>query len=217
MVKSKRIPCQHAAEIKAAYQIGKVRGKALLGMFPQYSKSTIYAYASEEFNSFKEADKRKNNPGRPRKLTIHDGRQIVRAVTKLRHTVGSFTSRKVQLEAGLGTQVSNRTIRRHLNKCGYKYLRSRKKGLLLKSDLRKRMRFCRKIKMRNLGSEFWQRGISMYLDGKGFQYKSNPHGEARAPKAREWRKESEGLDYGCVAKGRKEGGNKCQLYGGNCL
>lgn len=44
-----------------------------------------------------------------------------------------------------------------------------------------------------------------YLDGKGFHYKINPMDMARAPKGREWRKECEGLSYGCVAKGSKEG------------
>ena len=45
----------------------------------------------------------------------------------------------------------------------------------------------------------------MYLDGKGFVYKCNPIGQARAPKARAWRKKGEGLDLNCTAKGKKEG------------
>ena len=47
--------------------------------------------------------------------------------------------------------------------------------------------------------------ISLYIDGKGFQHKQNPRDQARAPKVREWRKISEGLSYGCTAKGKKEG------------
>ena len=43
--------------------------------------------------------------------------------------------------------------------------------------------------------------MSLCVDGKGFQYKQNPRDQARAPKAREWRKKSEGLSYGCTARG----------------
>ena len=35
--------------------------------------------------------------------------------------------------------------------------------------------------------------------------KKNPHDQARAPRACQWRKRSEGLEFGCTAKGRKEG------------
>ena len=45
----------------------------------------------------------------------------------------------------------------------------------------------------------------MYLDGKSFEYKSNPHDQARAPRARQWRKRGEGLKLRCTAKGKKEG------------
>jgi len=50
------------------------------------------------------------------------------------------------------------------------------------------------------------------LDGKGFEFKSNPSDQARAPKGRLWRKRKEGLDIHCTAKekGRVE---KCQFYG----
>ena len=43
------------------------------------------------------------------------------------------------------------------------------------------------------------------MDGKGFEFKTNLFDQARAPKRREWRKRTEGLDIACVAKGKKEG------------
>ena len=43
------------------------------------------------------------------------------------------------------------------------------------------------------------------MDGKGFEFKTNPFDQACAPKRREWRKRTEGLDIACVAKGKKEG------------
>ena len=67
------------------------------------------------------------------------------------------------------------------------------------------MKFCRRVQRKKLGSKFWNEGIAFYLDGKGFQFKTNPHDQARAPRACQWRKRSEGLEFGCTAKGRKEG------------
>ena len=39
----------------------------------------------------------------------------------------------------------------------------------------------------------------------GFEFKTCPQDQARAPNAREWRKKCEGLDVDCVAKDNKEG------------
>ena len=93
----------------------------------------------------------------------------------------------------------------YLNVSGYKYLQSRKKGLLTEADLKAQLKYCRNIKKRNLGQVFWNRGISFYLDGVGFEFKTNPLDQARAPTAHEWRKGNEGLDINCVSRGKKEG------------
>ena len=57
----------------------------------------------------------------------------------------------------------------------------------------------------NYSQEIWTEGTAFYLDGTGFTYKRNPLDQARTPKARVWRKKSEGLAPGCIAKGHKEG------------
>ena len=146
--------------------------------------------------------KRKTNKGRPTKLSAQDKRSIVRSVSSLQMKVGSFTSKRIQLESGV-SHVFNRTIRNHLNKKGYDYLQSRKKGLLNAGDLKARVKFCQKVRRNGLMKEFWRTGISFYLDGKGFQYKTNPDDQAHAPRARKWRKWGEGLK--CTSKGKKEG------------
>ena len=56
-----------------------------------------------------------------------------------------------------------------MNEEGYGYLRSRKKGLLSANDMNYRMKFCRKIRKFKLRQGFWNRHISFYLDGKGFE------------------------------------------------
>ena len=66
-------------------------------------------------------DNRKLNKGRPRKFSAHDERSMKRTISKRRKEVGSFTSRRLQLESGT-SHVSNKTFGRHLNYGGYKYL-----------------------------------------------------------------------------------------------
>ena len=101
-----------------------------------------------------------------------------------------------------------------MNEEGYGYLRSRKKGLLSPTDLKNRLRFCRRMRKFKIGQEFWNRHIAFYLDGKGFEYKKNPFDQARAPKVREWRRKCEGLSLGCTSKGRKEGTVNCNFMVG---
>ena len=109
------------------------------------------------------------------------------------------------METGVADKVHGRTVRRVLNTAGYHYCRSRKKGLLRAADLNARLDFCKNIRKRKLGQSFWNNHVAIYLDAKGFQYKTQPLDQARAPSAREWRKRNEGLKFGCTAKGSKEG------------
>ena len=49
------------------------------------------------------------------------------------------------------------------------------------------------------------KNIAFYLDGVCFTHKTNPADEAKASKGRIWRKENEGLNRACTAKGSHEG------------
>ena len=200
-----KVSHEHSAQIRAVYQLTNVKGKALLAMFPQYKPATIYKHAKKPINGEPVFDKRTLNRGRPRKLTSKDERMAVRKLLKLRSTERTFCSPRIQLEAGL-LHVSNRTVRRALRRHGYKYLRSRRKGMLLLRDLPKRRAWCRitKLLLKRMPRYFTDE-VSMYVDGVGFEYKTNPMDQARAPKAREWRRDGEGLSFNCTAKGRKEG------------
>lgn len=79
-------------------------------------------------------------------------------------------------------------------------------------DTQLSIKFARKIKALKSGQDFWNRTISFYHHGKGFEHKVNPMDQARAPKAREWRRIGEGLRLGCIAKGKKEGSRKETLW-----
>ena len=198
-----KISLEHSCTIRILYQQNNVRGKKLVDMFPQYSRAQIYVHAKKPLNTTT-IDKRRHNKGRPKKLTAYDNRRLLCSLASLRESDGSFTSNRIQLNAGL-THVSNRTVRRVLNNEGYYYLRSRKKGRLRPKDLKKRLSFCKGQLKEKHFSQFWTEEINFYLDGKGFQYKTNPYDQARAPSSREWRRCNEGLDINCVAKGSKEG------------
>ena len=199
-----------SCQIRVLFQVSGVRGKALYKMFPQYSRSCIYDHAAKPINGEPTFDKRKYNKG-VKKVSLHDERNVLRTLQKLRVTDGSFTSQRIQLDSGVSSKC-NRTVRRVLNKNGYGYYQSRKKGMLLKKDLSIRLRFCQKVKRMGFGPDLWTTGISFYLDGKGFEYKSNPMDQARAPRAREWRKKGE--DYLSVAlqRGRKKDRKKQTLW-----
>ena len=205
--KKKEKKCQvtlvHSCEMRALHQKAGVPITELKKLFPTYSRRTIQRHAKRPVGDVSE--RKKNAGGRPPKVTDVDRRAIIRAVSSLRRNEGAnFTSGRVKVVAGV-THLSNRTVRRVLNKAGYKYRQARRKGLLNAVDLKTRLKFCKKIKRQHLGQEFWRRGISFYLDAKGFQYKTNPQDQARAPRACQWRKRNEGLELGLTRKCSKAG------------
>lgn len=193
----------HSCEMGALHQKAGVPISELKKLFPMYSRRTIDRHAKRPLGDISE--RKKNAGGRPRKVTDQDRRAILRTVLSLRRNQGAnFTSGRIKVVAGV-THLSNRTVRRVLNNAGYKFLQARRKGLLNAVDLQKRLKFCKTIRRRNLGLEFWRRGISFYLDAKGFQYKTNPQDQARAPRACQWRKRNEGLELGLTRKCSKAG------------
>lgn len=192
---------RHASmHMRVLHQNAGTSIKELKAMYPQYSQRTIYRHARATGTSEK-IDKRKQNKGRPSKLTIRDNRKIVRTLHRLRAETANFTAKRIQEEAGLSNTVSHRTLLRALKKNGYRYLQSRKKGLLTANDKKKRVLFARSNIRK--GCDFWCKDIVFYLDGVGFAHKYNPYSEARAASTMQWRKRNEGLAR--TTKGRKEG------------
>ena len=88
--------------------------------------------------------------------------------------------------------VTDRTVRRLLNRNGYFFLQARKKGLMSQTDKDHRVEFARKMQAEYPPS-VWTDSVAFYLDDVSFVYKTNPLDQARAPKGRVWRKRSEGL------------------------
>ena len=147
-------------------------GAEITRRYPQFSRRSIYRHLRGEVDS---VDRRKQNPGRPRKLTVRDERNILRAVRSIRKRYTSFCVKQIQEETNLFS-VSARLIRLYLNKHGYRYLQARKKGLLTEADKKKRVSFSKKWV--NAGVNFWKSEIAFYFDGVAFAHKSNPYAEA---------------------------------------
>ena len=71
--------------------------------------------------------------GRPRKLSWREERRILRTLSSLRHEEGNFTSIGLMARAGISPKhVSNRTIRRFLQRESYYFLQARKRAFCQK-------------------------------------------------------------------------------------
>ena len=126
-----RVTSRQSASMNILHQENGLSIRQIYAKFPQFSLSTVFRHATKVGH---ERVKMKRKTGRPRKVTERDERELLRVLKNLRQTNGCLTSRKLQVEAGL-THLSNRTVRAILNKHGYKYLQSRRKGLLTNNDL----------------------------------------------------------------------------------
>ena len=89
-------------------------------------------------------------------------RNLVRCLELLRERDGNFTCKRLAKEGGIDCKnISVRTIRRAMNKEGFKYLQARKKGILRKTDLQKRLSFAKKMK-RVLSPNVWKEDINFF-------------------------------------------------------
>ena len=147
-------------------------------------------------------DRRKYNKGRPPKLNRRDERKIIREIPTLREQFGdTFTAKRVKYVSGL-TDVSERTVRRCLNKHKYSYCTKRRKGIVTTKDCRKRKKFANTV-ANTLRSDFWTNFVSFYFDGVSFSHKYNPLEEGYHWNSKAWRLRSEVLSR--KGKGKKEG------------
>ena len=115
----------------------------------------------------------------PRNFDERGIRTLIHSITKLRRKNVNFT---IKQAAGISHLASRRTFSRYLNEQGYKFLQTRKKGLLNAKDRRMRLQYARKMK-RQLKErpDFWMKDDPFYLDGVSFVYKTNPLSTATQP------------------------------------
>ena len=197
MVFKKRV----SDELRAYIKFKKRTPVAELVRETGVSRPQIYRILKEPLQKVKK--KVNKRMGRTKKLSERDKRTILRQIRLLRREDGNWTIKRL-MESSNVTHVSQRTVTRLLHQNGYKYLQARKKGLLSEKDKKDRVKFARKM-LKNHDKDVWKNDIAFYLDGVSFAYKRNPQDQAKVPKGRIWRKESEGLTQGCTSKGSKCG------------
>ena len=112
-------------------------------MLRGYSKAVIYRHPKKPLaEELQENECIDNGMGFPSKLSLLDHRNIKKTLLMLHETKSLFTSNCVQVVTGL-EHVSNRTVRRTMDKAVYKYQRSRKKEILTKSDIQNILAYCK--------------------------------------------------------------------------
>ena len=65
--------------------------------YPQYPKTILYWHMKQDVEVDVD-DSRHKNPGRPRKTTVCDCRQIIRALQNLRRSVNTFSFTDIQIK-----------------------------------------------------------------------------------------------------------------------
>ena len=199
-MKKKKISNTFSIYLRFLHQESGWSKAALAKRYPEYARRSICRHASKSVEE-ETVDKRKKNPGRPKKLNEREERLVMNTMKKLRNDTASFTAKKIHDESNL-KHVSTKTIHRVLHKNGFKYLHARKKGLVSAQDKMKRLQFARNAKA-TLATDFWKNGLAFYFDGVNFAHKGNPYAEAQSTATMAWRKPSEGLNM--TGKGKKEG------------
>lgn len=207
-----RINTKLSIYLKYLHKEGNIGIRELWRRYPSFSLATIQRHATADINLTMDNGSKKqgNKRGRKKMVDARGERSLLRALRNNRENGIAFTSKRLQVESGL-TYTSNRTVRRTLNKFGYKHLQARRKGLMSRDDLKKRKKFARNMTKNYDNELFWKNELSFYLDGTSWVFKTNPFDQASTCQAKVWRKESEGLNFGCTSKGKKAG------YGGKTI
>ena len=126
------------------HQEGGVLRSELVRRYRQYAPRSIYRHAKKCLGE-EVCDKRRQNKGRPRKLSLRDERSIIRTIHKPRNESVSFSSKRIKTEANIPEDVSCRNVRRFLSRKGYGYRQARKKGLLTEADKKSEVSLQRKF------------------------------------------------------------------------
>ena len=145
-------------------------------------------------------DLRRNNQGRPLKISFQQNINILQQTKLLKEDMGNFCVKRVMVKASIPPSISEKTFQRVLRKTELKWARVQRERILTKNDMKLRLRFARKVRCK-LSANFWKEGAGFYLDGTNFTHKTTPFEQARAPRVMAWRKPGPGIDISFTGKG----------------
>ena len=95
--------------------------------YGKYSKATICRHMVQNISDLV-PDKRKQNQGRPTKLSDRQERNILHQAKVLQGQMGNFGMKIVVVRAGISSSISTATIRRVMRKAGFFEPCSEKRG-----------------------------------------------------------------------------------------
>lgn len=72
--------------------------------------------------------------------------------------------------------------------------------MLSKEDIKRRLAYCKEQAKEKVTQDFWSYRVSFYLDGTGFVYMSNPHGQGNSNEGKRIEKCNGGPAYACTSK-----------------
>ena len=88
--------------------------------YGKYSKVTICRHMVKNIGDLV-PDKRKQNQGRPTKLSDRQKRNILRQAKVLQEEVGNFSVKRVMVRAGIPPLISTATVHGGMRKAGLKW------------------------------------------------------------------------------------------------
>lgn len=147
MVFQGKIPEEARVFVRIAQKYRGMRQREIMERFG-LSRSTVYRILKEvkTMKRSRVPDKKKL-AGRPRKLSARQVRLLLRQIASLREEEGNFTVKRLMERVGLKMrEVSCRTVQGFLHSNGYRYLNSRKKGVLLNTDFKRHVKFGKAIR-----------------------------------------------------------------------
>lgn len=177
-----KVSIRHSAELVSLHQHVEIKAKSIKELFPQYSLATHYRHSKKELElKLQWMEESSTGGGHLNLVLMNDLQSWV--VPKLRVPDGSLTAPRIVKKARVASKFHNRSVRRVLINPGYQHNQSRKTRIFIQGDLNARLElFCRIWKSK-MSQNFWNKHVVMYLDAKGFQFKTKPLDQARASRA----------------------------------
>ena len=129
MPSRKKIPDKTKATIRAL-KATKELSQEEIAQRCKVSKTSVHRIISVQHRA---PENRRHLCGRKMKLTPEQEALILQSIEELSAQEGSFSSRRLMERTGI-RHVTDRTVRRRLNRNGYFFLQARKKGLMSQTD-----------------------------------------------------------------------------------
>ena len=170
MPSRKRISEETKASIRVLRMTSNLTLNEIAERF-QVSTASVHRVTNSKYKEVHES--RRHLSGRKKKLTPEHEAFILRTIEEVREQEGSFSSRRLMERTGI-RHVTDRTVRRLLNRNGYFFLQARKKGLMSQSDKERRVEFARQMQS-NYPQSVWTDTIAFHLRGLVY-LQDQPHG-----------------------------------------